>query len=121
MTTSSTKPRRTPSHYTPAYVCRAIRKIFAARGMPLYKVAGRYTPYFSQQCATEGYSVQKIGCSKTVCVSYNAARTNGRAHNLPKEVRLQKEREARELLASLGYRIDERGWIECDHYDDHDR
>jgi hypothetical protein len=105
------------AHTTPAYVCARIRKILAAQGWPLHKMSGRYAAYFNAQTGTGGYSVTKLGCSKTVTVSYRAPYGNGRSIDLPHGVAAQKVADAVALLRGRGYRIDDRGWIDCDHND----
>lgn len=110
-----------PAHTNPSYVCRRIRQILKAAGYPLHKASGRYSPFGGTKTATEGYDVTKVGCSKSVSVSYSPAYAEGRSSALPKETRRAALADARKLLTDLGYRIDERGWIECDNYDEHDR
>jgi|SRR5215469_5846178 len=117
--TSTTKA---PAHSSPRYLCQRIRKLFAAKGWPLRKVTGRYAPFVGNtQCANEGFEVHKIGCSKSIAISYVGGRDNGRYIDVPKEARCAREAEAWAYLRSLGYRVDEKGWIECDSYDECDR
>ena len=108
---------KTPSHATPAYVSARIRKILAGQGWPLHKMSGRYSSYFNAQTGTGGYYARKLGCSKTVTVGYSAPYGNGRSIDLPAGFAKQKVADAVALLKGLGYRIDDRGWIDCDGYD----
>jgi hypothetical protein len=85
----------------------------------MQKTTGRYAPYAGNtKVSTEGYEVSKVGCSKTVSVSYYGAYEGGRSlPSLEKGVASAKVAEAIEYLRSLGYRVDDRGWVECDNYD----
>lgn len=108
---------RTPAHSTPGYVAARIRKILAAQGWPLHKMSGRYAPFCNRQTGTGGYTVRRLGFSKTVTVNFVAAYGNGQSARLPQGLAAQKVADAVALLRGLGYRIDDRGWIDCDHGD----
>lgn len=112
---------KTPSHANPKYVTARIRKLLAARGWPLSTKSGRYQPFGGTQVVTEGFDASKVGCSKSVSIRYCPALRNGRSSDLPKGVAAARVAEAVEYLRSLGYRVDDRGRIECDGYDDCDR
>ncbi len=121
MTESTSMPKKTPAHTNPRYVAARVRKLLAAKGWPIRVVTGRYSPFDSKQVATEGFSVGKVGCGKHVAVDYTPSLRNGRGGDVPREVRAARRAEAFEYLRSLGYRVDERGWIDCDSYDECDR
>lgn len=108
---------KTPAHTTPAYVCARIRQILKKQGWPMHKMSGRYSAYFNAQVGTGGYYVRRLGYSKTVTVGYSAPYGNGRSIDLPAGVAAQKVADAVALLRGMGYRIDDRGWIDCDSYD----
>ena len=108
---------KTPSHSSPSYVCARIRKLFAAKGWPLHKVSGRYTPFGGGQTSTEGFAITKVGCSKSVAIHYHGASPD----YLSREVKQARRIEAAEYLRSLGYCVSDIGWIECDGYDSCDR
>ncbi len=108
---------KAPSHSSPAYVCKAIKKILKSKGWPLHTMSGRYTPFCNTQVGTEGFSVRKVGCSKSVSVYYSAGYGDGRSREIPRDYRKAKETEAWALLKELGYRISDIGWIECEGYD----
>lgn len=103
-----------PTQSTPAYVAARIRKLFAAKGWPIHKMSGRYSPFYSTQTGTEGFAVYRIGCSKTIGISYSGAYANGRTVDLPRGYAKERQAEAIEYLRSLGYRVDELGRIECE-------
>ncbi len=111
----------TPSHSTPRYVAARVRKLLAAKGWPLRKVTGRYQPFASRQTWTEGFYVHKVGVSKSVSIGYGSKYAHGTVDSLPRRLAHAKVSEAIAYLRDLGYRVDDRGWIECDAYDDHDR
>jgi len=106
-----------PSHSCPSYVIARVKKLLAAQGWPIAHKSGRYSPFGSTVVVTEGYRVQKVGCSKSVSVCFESEHFHGRSRDLPRETRRAREVEAIELLRSAGYRVDDRGWIECDGYD----
>lgn len=112
---------RAPSHSCPRYVAARVRKLLAARGWPLHKMVGRYHPFAATQRGTEGFSVTKVGVSKSVAIHYQASYEHGRSRTLPTGHARARVQEAIEYLRSLGYRVDDKGWIECEAYDDHDR
>lgn len=113
---------RAPSHSNPRYVVVRVRKLLAAKGWPLHIVHGRYEAFGGgSQAAAEGFSVTKVGCSKWVSIHYCGRHANGRSHELPPGFARTRKTEAIEYLRSLGYRVDERGWIECEGYDETDR
>lgn len=113
---------KAPSHSNPRYLVSRIRKLLTAKGWPLHIVKGRYQPFGGgTQRADEGFGVSKIGVSKSVSISYCGAHSSiisGRL--LPVGFASARVNEAIEYLRSLGYRVDDRGWIECDNYDDCD-
>ena len=116
------KKLKTPSHSTPRYVVVRVRQLLAAKGWPLSVLKGRYEPFGGgTQRSAEGFRVSKIGCGKHVAVTYTAGHGGGRSYDLPRDVIRARTNEAIEYLRLLGYRIDERGWIQCDAYDDCDR
>ena len=112
---------RAPSHSCPRYVSTRLRKLFAAKGWPLHKMTGRYHPFGGSQTGTEGFSVSKVGCSKSVSIHYQGGYAYGGTRSLPAGVARARVREAVEYLRSLGYRVSDIGWIECDGHDDCDR
>ncbi len=108
------------SHSTPAYVSSRIRAIFKKQGWPLHKMSGRYSPFCNTQTGTEGYSARKVGCSKTVAIHYTGGYVSGRPLPISSETMTEKKTAAIALLRSLGYRVADNGFINCDHYDDRD-
>jgi hypothetical protein len=108
---------KTPSHSCPSYVIARVKKILAAKGWPLQKKTGRYSAFNSTVVATEGFSVHKVGVGKMVAVGYSPAHSHGREHALARGVARSRVAEAVEHLRALGYRIDGRGWIECEGHD----
>jgi hypothetical protein len=113
---------KTPAHTNPTYVVARVKKLLAAKGWPIQRVSGRYAPFGGgTKEGTEGFHVSKIGCGKWVSVDYAAGFRCGYPSNLALGVVKAKREEAIAFLRELGYRIDERGWIECDGYDSCDR
>ena len=109
---------KAPAHTSPRYVAARVRKILAAQGWPLSKSTGQYSVFGGgTKRITEGYRVHRVGVSRYVAVTYNEGYANGRGRNLPRGVALAKAQEAWTCLRSLGYRVNDVGWIECD-YDD---
>ena len=111
---------KVPSHSCPRYVSARIRKILAAKGFPMHKMTGRYAAFGGSQRGTEGFSASKVGCSKRVGVHYYGAYSGGGSHHVPREVRQARMAEAIAHLRSLGYRVDDAGYVDCDHYDECD-
>ena len=112
---------KTPSHSNPRYVTARVRKLFAARGWPLHKMTGRYQSFGGSQTGSEGFYAAKVGCSKSVSIGYSGSYADGRSRMLPAGFARGRVAEAIEYLRSLGYRVSDIGWIECDCYDDCDR
>jgi len=106
-----------PSHSAPRYVIARVKKILAAQGWPIARKTGRYSPFGSTVHISEGYRVTRVGVGRSVTIHYEATHYHGRSHDLPRGVRREKDQAAWDLLRSLGYRIDDKGWIECDNYD----
>lgn len=113
--------KKPPSHSCPRYVVARVRTLLAAKGWPIHVVKGRYSAFSSTQHAAEGFSVSKVGCSKEVAIHYSGRLSEGRSHPLPRDISRARIAEAIEYLRSLGYRVDDKGWIKCDQYDDYDR
>jgi len=111
---------KTPAHTNPSYVCRRIRAILRQQGWPMHRMQGRYQPFCNEQVGTEGYSITKVGCSKSVALHYDSPYAAGRTIDVGIEKRQAMMHQAIALLRSKGYRITDVGWIECDRYDDCD-
>jgi hypothetical protein len=86
----------------------------------MHKMTGRYQAFGSTQTGTEGYSVHKMGVGKVVTIHYSGAYRNGSSVDVPREKRQERMRAAIDLLRSIGYSVDDRGWIECESYDECD-
>src|SRR5215469_14042758 len=106
---------KTPAHTNPRYVAARVRALLVANGWTIHTVTGRYSTFgATYQSAPEGFAVHKVGCSKKVSIDYLGALVRGRSTDVPKEVRRARKEEAFVYLRSLGYRVDLKGYIECD-------
>lgn len=103
-----------PTLSTPRYVASRMRGILRAAGFPMHRKEGRYRPFGNQQKVFPGMLVSRVGVSKTVAVSYSG---DWHATGSQREANKATEARAFELLRSEGYPLDDRGWIQCEGYD----
>lgn len=92
-----------------------IRKELKKLGYTLGKVEGRYHPYGEPQRVTPGINAHRVGCSRSIAVSYTMSHSVHES-DAQREERKAITHKAWAQLRAAGLPLDDKGWMDCEFY-----